>query len=218
MHVQADRLAAFERARHSSRTWRGTPTPIVSARITSSAPAAAMRWACSITRPGSTWPSNGQPNATLIVAVTFSSVARDDLLGVRAASSTVVFWLRCANVSVTGYATWISVVEVGQRALEPLAVEHEAGVGRRRRLGQRGEDLLGARHLRDELRMHEARGLDAPRPVAAKRVHSSARTAGSRVTLSFCRPSRGPTSQTLTCTCGLFRTPDHFRRATRVLD
>jgi hypothetical protein len=30
-------LAALQRARTSSRTWRGTPTPIVSARITSSA-------------------------------------------------------------------------------------------------------------------------------------------------------------------------------------
>src|SRR3712207_6887140 len=41
----------------------------------------------------------------------------------------------------------------------------------------------------------------------------SARVAGSRVTLSFWRPSRGPTSQTLTLTCGLFRTRCDFRRA-----
>ena len=74
----------------------------MSARITSSAPAAAIRCACSITRPGSTWPSNGQPNATLTVAVTFRSVAPMISSAIRAASSTVVFWLRWANVSVTG--------------------------------------------------------------------------------------------------------------------
>ena len=37
-------------------------------------------------------------------------------------------------------------------------------------------------------------------PVLASLVHSSARVAGSSVTLSFWRPSRGPTSQTLTGT------------------
>ena len=100
--MQADGFAGFERARQSSRTWRGTPTPIVSARITSSAPAAAIRCACSITSPGSTWPSNGQPKATETVAVTFRSVPRMMSSAARAASSTVVFWLRCANVSVTG--------------------------------------------------------------------------------------------------------------------
>ena len=52
--------------------------------------------------PGSTWPSNGQPNATEIVAVVFSSLAPMISSAIRAASSTVVFWLRFANVSVTG--------------------------------------------------------------------------------------------------------------------
>ena len=52
-------------------------------------------------------------------------------------------------------------------------------------------------------------------PVAAMRVHNSARTAGSRVTLSFCRPSRGPTSHTLISTRGLFRTASSYRGAGR---
>src|SRR5207237_7406277 len=41
------------------------------------------------------------------------------------------------------------------------------------------------------------------RPAAARRLTSSARTAGSSCVSSFCNPSRGPTSQTTT----FIRTP-----------
>ena len=50
---------APQRARHQPRTWRGTPTPIVSARITSSAPAAAIRRACSMTSRDRRGPRTG---------------------------------------------------------------------------------------------------------------------------------------------------------------
>ena len=71
----------------------------------SSAPAAAIRAAWSITMPGSTRPSNGQPNATLSVAVArrpASCAVRIIAAASAAPCATVVFWLRWANVSVTG--------------------------------------------------------------------------------------------------------------------
>ena len=107
MEVQPDgpSPAAAIAAGSSRRTWLGTPTPIVSASMISSAPAAAIRPTWSTTTPGSTRPSNGQPNAAPSVAVArrpASWAAAIMAAAPAAASSTVVFWLRCAKVSVTG--------------------------------------------------------------------------------------------------------------------
>ena len=67
--------------------------------------------------------------------------------------------------------------------------------------GSAGEDLLGAGHLRHELRVDEARRLDARQAGRGQPAGTARRApAGSSVTLSFCRPSRGPTSQTVTFT------------------
>ena len=64
-----------------------------------------MRPAWSATTPGSTLPSNGQPNAAPSVAVArrpASWAAAMIAAAAVAASSRPMFWLRRANVSVTG--------------------------------------------------------------------------------------------------------------------
>ena len=65
----------------------------------------------------------------------------------------------------------------------PLRLSTSAGVAWSRRRGQRREHLLGARHLRDELGVTKLAASTRGSPVAASRVHSSARVAGSRVDL-----------------------------------
>src|SRR5215211_4207031 len=92
---------------------------------------------------GSTRPSKGQPKAALRVMETRtpSSRARSVSFSASAvASATVVFWLRCAKVSVTGKAVY----------------------GR--------HHLLGARHLRHPPGVDEARGLDPGHPGGGQPV------------------------------------------------
>jgi hypothetical protein len=63
--------------------------------------------------------------------------------------------LRKANVSLTGWAKSIFGAG-GERA-----IEDEGGVDGCRPFGERREDVLRVRHLRHELRVDEAAGLDA---------------------------------------------------------
>ena len=89
------------------------------------------------------------------------------------------------------------MVLVVQRALEALAVEDEAGVGDAVVAGSAAKTSSAPAICGTSFGWTKLAASIRLRPAAAIRVHSSARTAGSRITLSFCRPSRGPTSHTL---------------------
>jgi hypothetical protein len=84
-------------------TSEGTATPIVSARATSSAPAATARRAMSTTRSVATSPSNGQPKLAAIVTdairpASWMVVARASK--VARLASVVAPWLRRLKVSL----------------------------------------------------------------------------------------------------------------------
>ena len=89
------------RAGHEPRPGAAPPTPIVSARTISSAPAAPRARASRAPAPGRPRPSNGQPKATRERDGDRQAVlarALDEPGGALDAPSTVVPWLRCANV------------------------------------------------------------------------------------------------------------------------
>ena len=148
---------------------------------------------------GSTSPSNGQPNATLIVTVAGRSAAARIRSTRAAASSTDAFAFRCENDSV---AASVDVEPVERRRLQPLVallVQHEPGVLDALAALDRRDHLLGAGHLRHAVVADEARRpRSLGRPAPASRFTSSARTAGASTSGSFCSPSRGPTSQRIT--------------------
>ena len=102
----------------SSRTWPGTPTPIVSAKTISSAPAATACSATASTRPAGTAPSNGQPNAAATITTTrrSSAWARAMICSTSASDSvTLAFWLRRLSVSEAATLMWTSSSPVAAR-------------------------------------------------------------------------------------------------------
>ena len=150
-------------ARRSRRTGRGVATPIVSARTTSPAPAATSRSARSATTPGSTSPSNGQPNETLIVAVEGRSATARIRSTRAAASSSVALPLRWLNDSVAASVTLTRSSGVAASRSQPRSLrtspESSAWTS-----PDRGDDLLRAGHLRHALRSDEADRLDPRQP------------------------------------------------------
>ena len=131
----------------------------MSARTTSPAPAATSRSARSATTPGSTSPSNGQPNATLIVAVEGRS-ATARIRSTRAvASSSDALPLRWLKDSVAASVTLTRSSGVAARRSQPRSLSTRPG-----ELGldvaDRRDDLLRAGHLRHALVADEAGRLD----------------------------------------------------------
>ncbi len=181
----------------SARTCLGVATPIVSARTTSSA--SRKRSASASTAPGSTGPSNGQPNATLIVTVAGRSAAARIRSTRAAASSTDAFAFRCENDSVAASVT-LTPVERGR--LQPLVALLVQARGRSTRRP------LEARSPRPPPRRPPSAARRSSRtkltasilcsPAPASRFTRSARTDGASTSGSFCSPSRGPTSQRIT--------------------
>ena len=147
----------------SRRTGAGVATPIVSARTTSPAPAATSRSARSATTPGSTSPSKGQPNETLIVAVDGRSATARIRSTRAAASSRVALPLRWLNDSVAASVTLTRPSACRREPLPAALVEDEAGELRLDG-AHRGDDLLRAGHLRHALRIDEADRLDPRQP------------------------------------------------------
>ena len=154
----------------SRATGRGVATPIVSASTTSPVPAATSRSARSATTPGSTSPSNGQPNEQLIVAVAGRSAAariRSDPRGrllERRVPVALVEGLRRGERDV-------DPVEAGRPQPLPAAlVQDEPGELAPRRRG-RSDDLLRARHLRHALVADEADRLDPRQPARRQPPH-----------------------------------------------
>ena len=94
-----------------------------------------------------------------------------------------------------------SVVEVGLgEALGALGVEDEARVGDALLPVDPGDDLLRTGHLGHALRVDEADRLDRGQARGGEPVHElRAHGAGASVSASFWSPSRGPTSQMVTC-------------------
>ena len=171
VEVAADRDAedrdALERA---ARTGRGVATPIVSARTTSPAPAATSRSARSATTPGSTSPSNGQPNETLIVAVEGRSATARIRSTRAAASSSDALPFRWLNVSVAASVTLTRSSGVAASRSQPRSFrtspESSASTSPDRR-----DDLLRAGHLRHALGADEADRLDPRQPGRRQPPH-----------------------------------------------
>jgi len=91
--------------------------------------AAAIRRTCSSTRPGSRRPSNGQPNETPSVTVAGRPAACAPATipaAAFAACSSVMFWLRSENVSLSGYARWISSAPAATARSSPRALSTSA--------------------------------------------------------------------------------------------
>ena len=184
----------------SARTRDGVATPIVSASTTSARPA--KRAARSTTTPGSTRPRTGSRSRRRSSPSPGTAPARARIASARAtASASVAFPFSRLNDSVAAKVTFTRSSAARREPLPAALVQHEPGV-----LGavaplDRRDDLLRARHLRHAVVADEAHRLDrAASPAAASRFTSSARTAGARVSGSFCRPSRGPTSQSVSGT------------------
>ena len=158
----------------SAATCLGVATPIVSASTTSSA--RVTRSASPSTTPGSTGPSNGQPNATLIVTVAGRSAAAR-IRSTRATAS-LDRRVRVPLVERLGRGERaVDAVERGRaQALVALLVEHEPGVLDAVAALDRGDDLLRAGHLRHAVVADEAGGLDPRhRPRRAGSTSSGAR-------------------------------------------
>jgi hypothetical protein len=96
--------------------------PIVSASASSSSGHSASHWASAVTASAPTRPSNGQPKATAIVAVTRSPAAR--ATGAiadhcRTRPATDVPWFRAQKLSVTGTTTLISSTPAARARSSP---------------------------------------------------------------------------------------------------
>ena len=184
MQVDADRDAERRDAADEVAHLARHADADVSATAISSAPALANRAASSATRPGSTAPSNGQPNATPIVTVARmpSAAARSTIRSPAATpSSTDAPALRRSNSSVAANAKCTSSSPLEQPVVAAL-VQRKPGV----------DDALAA--------LIAATTSSAPAicgtgfgltkltasmrgtPAAASRSTSSARTPGASVT------------------------------------
>ena len=179
-----------------SRTCRGTPTPIVSAKTISSAPASASRPARLEHAPGidraleraAERRADRHRGAHPVLVRALD----DALAGLRATPRPTAFWLRWLNVSVDGEREVHLVEAVSREAVVALLVERRAP--RRRRPSRRSiaattssaPAIWGTRAGLTKLTA-SIRG----KPAAASRSTSSARTAGSSTLASFWSPSRG---------------------------
>ena len=154
----------------SRATGRGVATPIVSASTTSPAPAPTTRSARSATTPGSTSPSNGQPNEQLIVAVDGRSAAARIRSTRAAASSSDAFPFRWLKVSVAASVTLTRPSPVAREPLPAALVQDEPGeLGVDLPHGR--DDLLRTGHLRDALVADEADRLDPRQPRGGEPPH-----------------------------------------------
>ena len=179
----------------SAPTCRGVATPIVSARTISALSNSA---ASSVTTPGSTLPSNGQPNATLIVIVTGST--ERPITSAAAARASAIDWLalRRLNDSLAASVKLTRSRPVATSRSYPFtfSARPEYSVPSRRSIAPTTSSapaICGTASGRTKLAA-SIRGSRA----ALRRLTSSARPSGGSVSGSFCRPSRGPTSQTVT--------------------
>ena len=118
VQMDADRDSELDAVADELRTWRGTPTPTVSAKTISSAPPAGEPAGEIEHVPGSTAPSNGQPNAAPIVDGRANPVGvrpRTIRSAVSTDSSTDAFGLRWLKVSVAAKAKCTSSRPVASR-------------------------------------------------------------------------------------------------------
>ena len=111
-----------------------------------------------------------------------------------------MLWLMFLRLKVSDAAAKMatSSTPAAMRALESREIRHERRVARPRPSRDAGEDLRGVRHLRHPLRADERRHLDDRQ---ARRAQASTNAILSAVGIdaaSFCSPSRGPTSTTVT--------------------
>ena len=202
--IALERHARARRPRARVRTWPGCATPIVSLTATSYTPMSSSarrdsRRPCRAAprpRTGSRTPSTDS-RARACPAPRARSRRRpvggerlvDRLVDVRAAER------------LGGGREDRDLVEAGRGgALEAGQVRHQRGVARARRAARCAANTLGrVGHLRHPLRAHERRDLDDRQARAALSASMNATlSAVAIVAASFCRPSRGPTSTTVT--------------------
>ena len=158
----------------SRATGRGVATPIVSASTTSPAPAVTSRSARSATTPGSTSPSNGQPNEQLIVAVDGRSAAARIRSTRAAASSSVALPLRWLNVSVAASVTFTRASGVCASRSQPRSLrtspESSASTSPTAATTSSAPAICGTRSSRDEadrLDPRQPRRREPPHQVGA---------------------------------------------------
>ena len=180
----------------SSFTCRGTATPIVSARTTSAAPSRSSAPRSRARGRGRRRPRraperDADRHAHGPVGLDRRE-RRQRLLGRRIRFSR-------PKLSVAARSKCSSSRPVAA-ALGALRVQHEARVDDVLAALDRGDDLLRPGHLRHEPGMDEADRFDRGEAGRGEPVDEPARTAGSSTARSFWRPSRGPTSQTVTFT------------------
>ena len=134
-------------------------TPIVSARTISCAPSLRKSSTRPETTAGSTRPSKGQPNATLIVTVVFAGRAVAILEARFVASSSVAFAFRWLKLSVAPSVTLTrSSPDAG--SVEAFLVQHQSHVLDTVGALDLADDVLRGGHLRDRVVPHEAHYLD----------------------------------------------------------
>ena len=105
---------------------------------------------------------------------------------------------RRLNVSDAAAKMAISATPGGAGAIESGQIRHERGVARRRPARDAGEHLGGVGHLRHPFRADERGDFDHRQAGRRQPVDELDLVAGRDRRLSFCRPSRGPTSTTVT--------------------
>ena len=170
-------------------------TPIVSARTISSTPSLRKWSARPETTPGSTRPSKGQPNATLIVTVVFAGRAVAILEARCFASSSEAFAFRWLKLSVAPSVTLTRSSPDAWKRSKPVSFSTSPAYSTpsRRSISSTTSSapaICATASSRTKLTASIRR-----RPVAARRLTSSARVSGGRTSRSFWSPSRGPTSQ-----------------------
>src|SRR4051812_5041070 len=179
----------------SVRTCVGVATPIVSARtISARSPKRDER---SATAPGSTRPSNGQPNATLIVTVAGTSTRASIASTRTVASCSDAFPFSRLNVSVAPSVRLTRPSAAASKRSRPRSLSTSAeysvpSCGSSAATTSSAPAICGTRSSRTKLTA-STRGS----PARARRAQSCARVGGGSVSGSFCSPSRGPTSQTV---------------------
>src|SRR5829696_774682 len=195
----------------SSRTWLGTPTPMVSPRASSCTPERAASTASATTRSTGTSPSNGQPNATDRVSVVSSPASRAPATtsaACRIASAVGMFWLRPENVSVTPTTAFTSSTPVRSARSRPRRLSTSPAYDTPGRRGTRSITASASAIAGTSFGCANETASTRVAPASTSRVISSTFAPVDRITDSFCSPSRGLTS-TMAMSAG---TPAGYRR------
>ncbi len=100
------------------------------------------------------------------------------------------------NVSVDEAKIATSLTPRGERAIEAGEIRHQRGVAGARSARDSGEDLRASAICGTHFGLTNARHFDHRKPRRAQAVDELDLVGGRDDALSFCSPSRGPTSTT----------------------